>query len=376
MKHLFPSTLLIIPLLSLSACNGEEKEITAQAKAVKTIVVGGVDGMKTRKLSGVVQAADESELSFRVSGRITEVKVERGDAVERGDVLARLEQKDYVLSVNSAKAKLQSAHSELTTAKQENSRQQNLLKENFVSKAAAEQAQAAYQNALSKVEVAKTDLQTAEANLERTILHAPFAGKISAKEIEAFGEIKIGETAFLLQGSDGLEVEILVPETIIREIEQGGAAVVTFPTLQGVNTAATITQIGARSESGNAFPVTLRLAAGNADIRPGMTADAAIAIDNAKSGIAFLIPTSAVAIRFFDRQTDLEQSHVFVVDSASSTLKLKRIAVSGVRGNQLEITSGLSAGDRIVVAGVPFLSEGQKVKLWEPQYSIPATLGK
>ena len=370
-------TLFMIPLLSLLGC-GEtvEQLIEPQVKAVKTIVLGKVDGASTRKLSGVVQA-DESELSFRVSGRIAEVEAERGDTVKRGDVLAKLEQNDYVLAVNSAEANLQSARSELNKAKQDSLRQQNLLESGFISKSDADTAQAVYQDALSKLEVAKTDLQTAENNLERTILRAPFDGKVATKEIEVFHEVKAGDTVFLLQGSDGLEVEILVPETIIHTIENGSSASVTFPILQGVNAVATIAQIGTRSTSGNAFPVTLKLAESTADIRPGMTAEVVITIGSNKSDTSFLIPTSAIDLRFFDRQDgDGNGSYVFVVDEATSTLQLKAVNVSDVRGNQLEVTSGLSVGERVVVAGVSFLSEGQKVKLWEPQYSIPATLGK
>lgn len=333
--------------------------------------------MNTRTLSGVVQTADESELSFRVSGRITEVQVKRGDAVERGDVLAKLERKEYTLAVNAAKAKLQSARSELTKARQENTRQQNLLKDNFVSKAAAEKAAATYQDALGKVGVARTDLQTSEDNLERTILRAPFDGTIATREIEAFREVVAGETAFLLQGSEGLEVETLVPETMIRKIEHGGNASITFPTLEGVEVAATIAQIGARSESGNAFPVTLRLEPTEADIRPGMTAQARISLhsDNTQSAASVLVPTSAMDLRFFD-EIGKSEGKVFVVDPQTSTLKLVTVTVKDVRGNELEVADGLNAGDRVVVAGVSFLNEGQEVKLWEPRYSIPATLGK
>ncbi len=377
MKQLLLSALLIIPLLSLTACDEEEKQAEPQIKAVKTMVVGGVNGVNMRTLSGVVQTADESDLSFRVSGRVTKVNVERGDSVKQGDVLAKLEQKDYTLAVNAAKAKLQSARSELTKAKQENTRQQNLLKQGFVSKAAAEKAAAAFAGAQSKVALVKTDVQTAEDNLERTILTSPFDGKIAAKEIEAFREVAAGETIFVLQGSDGLEVETRVPETMVGKLKQGSAAQVSFPTLEGAEVAAMITQIGARSESGNAFPMTLRLNPTEADIRPGITAEVKVGITrgDTPNGDRVLIPTSAVDLRFFET-IGASEAKVFVVDNETNTLKLVTVTVEDVRENELEVGEGLNAGDRLVVAGVAFLNEGQQVKLWEPQYSIPATLGK
>ena len=372
---------MILPILSmllLTACNEEETKAEAEAhiKSVKTMIVDNVNGNNTRIFSGVVQTANESDISFRVSGRVVEVMVKRGDSVDTGDILAKLEQKDFLLALNAANAKFQSAQSELTQSRQENVRQQNLLKENYVSQAAAEKSMAEFQDAKSKVAVAETDVQTAEDNLERTILIAPFSGKIADKEIEAFREVVAGETIFVLQGSDGLEVETRVPETMVRMLKQGDSAQVSFPTLKGVEVAATITQIGARSESGNAFPMTLRLAPSDADIRPGISAELKIGLRKGQpNSERVLIPTSAVDLRFFKTIDSLE-AKVFVYDAMTSKLRLVKVKVEDIRDNELEVSGGLKLGDHVVVAGVAFLNEGQHVKLWDPQYSLPATLGK
>lgn len=368
--------MLPILLMLLTSCTDEETKAEAHIKSVKTMIVENVDGNNTRIFSGVVQTANESDISFRVSGRIIDIMVERGDVVNKGDILAKLEQKDFVIALNAANAKFQSARSELTQARQENVRQQNLLKENYVSQAAAEKSIAAFQDAQSKVIVAETDVQTAEDNLERTILIAPFSGKIADKDIEVFQEVIAGETIFVLQGSDGLEVETRVPETIVRMLKQGDPAQVSFPTLKGVEVAATITQIGARSESGNAFPMILRLAPSDADIRPGISAELKIGLRKGQpNSQRVLIPTSAVDLRFF-KTIDRLEAKVFVYDPVTSKLKLVKVKVEDIRDNELEVSGGLKLGDHVVVAGVAFLNEGQQVKLWDPEYSLPATLGK
>ena len=92
----------------------------------------------------------------------------------------------------------------------------------------------------------------------------------------------------------------------------------------------------------------------------------------------FLIPVSAIDLRYFDKKLGKlnKQSTVYVFDRNTSTLKIKRIETREIIGNKVEVVSGLEDGDILVTAGVSFLSEGQKVSLWEPQYSLPATLEK
>ena len=94
-----------------------------------------------------------------------------------------------------------------------------------------------------------------------------------------------------------LAIEVSVPETLIREVDFGQVVQVAFPSLEGVTVSGLVTVIGAEAEAGNAFPVTVRLSASEADLRPGMTASVTFNFNAYLGGrTAYLIPLSAIAI--------------------------------------------------------------------------------
>ncbi len=99
----------IIPVLLLIACDQAVETPEEQpVRAVKTLVISEASKANSRQISGVVKTADESELSFRVGGRVTSVKVKRGSSVTKGQVLATLQTTEYKLALKEAKANLAS----------------------------------------------------------------------------------------------------------------------------------------------------------------------------------------------------------------------------------------------------------------------------
>lgn len=364
-------------LLLIASCDNKDNQTDEEIKAVKTIEAIKTSSVSSRQFSGVLKNVAVSDLSFRVSGKVEKVSVNLGEEVKENQVLARLEQKDYLLAVNSVKANLQSAKADLATKQQEFVRQKNLLEKSFVSKAAFEKAQSAYQTALNNVQIAKTELEKVQNDLERTILRAPFAGKIATKNIEPFTQIKAGETVFTIQGGKGMEIEIAIPENLIGSVKYNDAVTVTFPSLPKAEFKGVVSKIAAKSESGNSYPVTVILHDLSEELKSGMTAEVRFYNTNAANENIFLIPTSAVDLRFFDPNSGglKEKAPLFVIDE-NSKLKTIYVKIIDVRGNNLAISEGLKDGDQIVVAGVSFLSEGQKVKKWDPKYSVPATISK
>ncbi len=167
-----------------------------------------------------------------------------------------------------------------------------------------------------------------------------------------------------------------MPETLIRDVNYGDVVSVRFPTLKKIIAGGTISEIGAKAESGNAFPVRIQLAKTPADIRSGMTAQVTFNFGQASGTSVYLIPVSALDLRVPEKVLDnpKEQAKVFIFNQKKQIVEKRMVSIRDIRGNKLEVIEGLNTGDVLIVAGVPFLSEGQKVKLWEPTYNIPAKI--
>jgi len=165
---------------------------------------------------------------------------------------------------------------------------------------------------------------------------------------------------------------VLVPETLIRDVDYGQAVQLTFPTIAEVTVSGVVSQIGSRAVSGNAFPVKIQLSPTETDLRPGMTASVTFNFDKYLDGrIAYLIPISAIAIEVgllrITRGQERTPNNVplFIIDDANQ-LQVRYVVVGDLRGNELEVFEGLEAGEKIVSAGVPLLREGMTVELWSP----------
>jgi RND family efflux transporter MFP subunit len=363
----------------LAGCGEPAPQGQDVVRSVKTIVIGERSGVRERELTGTLAAEQSSELSFAVSGTVAEVLVDEGMNVTAGQVLARLNTETFDIALSSAQARLASASAALEEQQLNFRRQRTLFEKNIVARAALDRAQAALTTARAQVSAARSDVSRARRDIDRTVLNAPFDGTIAARMIEPFQEVATGTPVFVLEGIEGLEAEVLVPETMIREIAYGDAVRLTFPTLGGAELGGTVAKIGSRMDAGNAFPVAVRLQTAASpilrDLRAGMTVRSIfdVAPDNLEPG--YLIPLSAIVLgtgesgRRRDSGTPGQMPRpapVFVYDGAAGVVRKVTVRTGDLRGNLVEVYEGLSPGDRVVVAGVAFLRDGMPARLWQP----------
>lgn len=372
----FCLTVLFITLLISGGCSKEAKKEKEIIRAVKTMVVNHASKANERQLSGVVKSELESELSFRVSGKVESVQVAQGAKVAKGQVLATLDSSDYIIRLKSAQAELESAKAEMVNTREDFKRLSKLAEKKYSSDSDVDRAEAAYQAALSKVDIAKSKVENARNDLQRTNLTAPFEGKIGKRSVEPHEEVRAGQVLFELQSKGRYEVEVLVPETLIDQIAFGDKVTAEFPSIKNLTIPGEISEIGSKAESGNAFPIKIKLDQIHPSLRAGLTSEVNFYYGKNNDSAIYLIPTSSVDLRLYDSKRGklTGQVPVYLFNPNTKQVYIKRVHVRDVRGNLLEVEEGLNEGDILVIAGVSFLSEGQKVKLWEPQYSLPATL--
>lgn len=352
--------------LALAGCEEETPEIAPQVRAIKTYTVTEVASGQTRKFSGQVYSTDSSTLSFHVSGNVSEMRVNEGEQVKKDQVLAVLDKQPYSLDVESAEADVQQAKSNLAQAKQDYERQEQLYQKGWVAEARLERVETNLDVAKSQLDLAASKKNLAKRDLRLTDLRAPYDGTISRKHIEAFVEVKTGQPVYDIEAAGTLEVRFEIPETIISRISVGMPVTVKFPKDDEGALRAQITEIGSTASTANAFPVKATLVDPPAEIRSGMTAEATTLLAQQDTDYGFLVPLSAIA-----PGEGSGQGYAFIYDPETQMVKKTLVMGKGAIDNFVNVIEGIKSGDVVAVAGVTFLSDGQRVKLMQDRSSRP-----
>ncbi len=347
--------------LVLAACEQEQPEPFNPVRAIKTITVSERALGQERRFPGVVEAVDSSSLSFEVAGNVKELRFEAGDRVSKGDVLAVMDRQTFELNVRSSEASLGRSKADFAEKKTEFERQDALYKKGWVARSAQEQALAAFDSARNQVEYARSQLNLARRDLQKTDLIAPFDGVVAVRHIDPFAEVGRGEPIYDVYAEGLMEVRISVPESSIRDLHLGLQARLRFPTLENVVAEGRVSEIGTSAGVANAFPVKVAVTEESVSVLPGMTAEVSLLLGGESDSDSFLVPISAIVPGERPRE-----GYVFVFDAETSQVNRVAIRGRGVSDNRIVITEGLSAGDVIAVAGVSFLEDGQEVKLLAP----------
>jgi len=357
--------LLILSTLFLSACNKEQQVFNEVVRPIAWTEVKESDFTQKRRLSGTVFPLEATQLSFEVNGKVDWIAVNLGDSVKKGQKLAGLAQRNLQLSVNSSQANLNKAKAQYAETKNSYQRFQTLLEKQLVSIANFEKTKASYEASLSAVNLAKTQLNIAKKNLQDAVLYAPYDGKISQRHIEPSQQLAAGQIAFEVQGIEGLEVQVMVPETLIRDLTIGTPLTVQYPAFPNAINQASISEIGSRAKTANAFPVTVFIESPLAMLKAGMSAEVDFVFAgrgrDGFQGKVITVPISALGAG------EQQISYVYLFNPQTKTLSKRQVSVENILNNQAQLSQGLSEGDIIATAGISFLHDGQNVKLLSKQ---------
>lgn len=349
--------IVVFLTLALIGCGSSDKD--APRRAIQYMEVSEPGKGQVRRISGVVESGNEAELSFQIAGYVASVAVASGDHVESGQTLATLDEKPYRLSLDAANAELTKAKAIHVEKKSDYEAKATLFEKKFVSKTVVDNARAEYEAAEQNIESAKAKQALAQRDLDNTVLKAPFKGDIASRKVDAGMNVTAGQPILRLLGKDGYEVSVSLPESLRHQVKIGSHVDILFPSIGGARRKGEVTEIAAATESGNAF-VTKISVTDPAGLYTGLTAEVWFELGGETSASNYLIPVSALV-----PSTEKSFAYVFVYDPETETVKKTRVEVKDVRENNVEITSGLKAGDKIATAGVHFLSDGQSVTLYQ-----------
>lgn len=349
--------IVLLVTVLLIGCGSSDKD--APRRAIQYVEVSEPAKGQLRRISGVVEAGNEAELSFQVAGYVASVAVASGDHVSSGQTLATLDDKPYRLSLDAANAELIKAQAMEAEAKSDYQAKATLFEKKFVSKTVLDAARAEYEASQQNIESAKAKKELAMRDLDNTVLKAPFEGDIASRKVDAGMNVTAGQPILRLLGKEGFEVSVSLPEALRHDVHLGSPVEVQFRSLGDARRAGVVTELAATAESGNAFVTKVKVT-DSTGLYPGLTAEVWFELGSEKSGGNYLIPASALVA-----STEPGVAYVFVYDGATETVKKTRIGVKDIRENSVEVTAGLKVGDKVATAGVHFLSDGQSVTLYQ-----------
>jgi RND family efflux transporter MFP subunit len=350
------SALSSVGLLALLAGCGDQATsagIEQRPVQVQRVVFQSEPGR--REFVGVVRARYETDLGFRVAGKMVTRNVNVGDRIRAGDVVAQLDPQDLSLQVQTAEAELAAATSNLAQAAADLERYTSLKTRGYASIADFERRKSANDEAQGRLDRARRALDIARNQLGYAALKADADGAITAALAEPGQVVAVGQAVARLARDGEMEAVVALPETWLGEARASRATVRLWVNSQRQYAA------GLRELSPQADPTTRTYAARftirdpDDAIALGMTAT--VTLSHAADAAFAKLPLSAV----LNRGTG---PAVYVVGQ-SGELELRPVEVASFNEDSALVTTGVAEGDRVVSLGVQKLVAGQKVRATE-----------
>jgi len=354
------NTILSLSLAAMTcvliACNKEEiSEPEPQSRPVKTMLVNNdVLSNRTRQFPAHIEARQSADMSFQVAGKVNEILVKEGQQIKTGQTLARLDKIDFNIIHQDKLVSLETARKNLNRAKK-------LMPDGYISEKDYDELRSLYLNA-------KAAKKTAEQNLKYTDLTAPFDGEVAKKSIENFEQVQAKQIIFLITDRSSLKLKVDLPERLIQRLKKDkkiksdkSNVTATFDTHPNkvypvqFHSASTSADLNTQT-----FEVTFIMPAPEEiNLLPGMSATIQMNLPApaATNNTSFRVPVSAIT------SDSMLNGTAWVVDEDAMTVHPRQIEVGKMYQGQIEVTKGLNPKDRIVIAGVPFLTDGMKVTL-------------
>lgn len=346
---------------SLAACKSERHQKEAEVEVVP-VTVGRVQHVQEREaisVSGTVNTPNlPATVSFLVSGKVVSVEPREGEYVEKGHVLATIDPTDYQLALAAAKAQTGMAEVAYKRAEDEHRRMKMLYDSKSLAPNDYEKFRAAFDSAARQYEQSVASEELSRKRLADATLLAPTSGYIAKRLIEPGDTAGQGHPVFEIVQMDPVEVSVGIPETDVHLVRLGQKAAITVPALPGTSFEGTVRIINVSADPGTRTYMT-RIIVANPErlLRVGMVAEATIHGDQKVSMMT--LPGDAVV------RDPQGATQVFVYYPDQKRVFAKRVEVGGVINKDIQITSGLSGDELIVLAGQTKLRDGIAVTATE-----------
>ncbi|TCZ65012.1 efflux RND transporter periplasmic adaptor subunit [Roseicella aquatilis] len=344
---------ILLPVL-LAGCDDAPAPPAADPRPVRVTTVAPRSGGDVISLTGTVEAETQVNLAFRIDGRMVERRVNVGDRVAAGQVVARLDRTNEENGLRAARAEMTTARARLTEARNNYQRQRELLQSGFTTRVRYDEATRTLRSAESALDATQAQVNIAQTRLGYTDLVADAGGVVTARGAEPGEVVQPGRMIVQVAREGGRDAVFDVPPTLKDQAPADPLIEVALTMDPAVRAEGRVREVSPQAD-----PVTgtFRVRVGLADPPPAMRLGSTVTGRmELGAGGAIEVPASALT-------RAQQQPAVWVVDPAAQTVALRPVEVLRFDPARVVVGSGLEAGDIVVTAGVQALRPGQKVRL-------------
>lgn len=345
-------SLLLLSLLV--ACGGDAPPPAPDIRPVLAERVGAHDAGAGVRYAGEVRARHETDLAFRVAGRVARRMVESGTRVRAGQTLATLDPSDYALAARAARSQLAAAQAEAKLAHEDLKRFAELRVRNFIAQAELDRRRAASDAADARVHALRAEAARQDNQTGYTRLTAPHAGVVTEVRFEAGQVVAAGQPVARLARTGAREVSIDVPENALETLRGATALKVRLWSAPEQAYAGRLRELAPVADPATrTYAARIAMDAPDEAAKLGMTATVELVLGAAP---VLSVPQGAL----FQGNG---RPKVWVVDVKAGTVAARAVELGALEGGRAAVLSGLAAGEWVVTAGVHKLAPGQRVRL-------------
>lgn len=328
----------------LTACSKPSAQSDEPVHSVMVVEPSGSKAEVQKTFSGVVEEGREIALGFKTAGQIASILVKEGDMVQKGQLIATLDDRDYRLGVEAAR--IQYEQTEREVARMKKLRDANSLSGND------------YDKAVSGLEQLKVQLENNRNKLSYTKLYAPTSGYVQTVNNEVAEMVNAGMPIISLLDVKQMEVTFNIPTSLYLQKDHIEAFTCSGSFSHGQSIPVKLLSITPKADNNQLYKVRLGLNPSDAaGVTSGMNVEVKIDVKHAVSADEISVPLSAVL-------KDNGKTYVWVLDEKESTVSRKEVTTGSLTGEaKITIVSGLSGTEKIVKAGVGVLQEKEKVNV-------------
>jgi len=338
----------------VAGCKGPDRAVEPP-RAVNVVRIEPGNGTLTASYTGDVRARYETALGFRVGGKISERLAEVGDAVKRGQVLARLDPGDQRLGVEAARQALMAAEASHAQAKAEFGRFADLFRQGFISAAEFDRRRLALDVAAAQRSQAQAQLALSRNQSDYTALWSPDDAVITAVAGEVGQVVAPGQPVFRLARPGQKEVAVSIPENRLAEMRKAGEVRVNLWARPERFYRGRLREVAPNADAvTRTYLAKISIVDADAEVELGMTAN--VFLNGTSDASIVRLPSTAL----FQKG---DATAVWVVDPRVGTVSLRPVKVGTFADDHITVVAGLNPGDTVVRAGVHKLFANEKVRI-------------